>query len=76
MPRTRQGVRRRFGAFGKGVARGLAVRHDHGSQYMADAFLKELRFLGIDSSPAFVRAPEGDGCAERSIRTLKENPLL
>ena len=26
----RQGVRRRFGAFGKDVARGLAVRHDHG----------------------------------------------
>ena len=71
----RQGVRRCFGAFGKNVARGLAVRHDHGSQYMADAFQKELRFLGIDSSPAFVRAPEGNGCAERFIRTLKENLL-
>jgi transposase InsO family protein len=42
---------------------------------MADAFQKELRFLGIDSSPAFVRAPEGNGCAERFIRTLKENLL-
>ena len=71
----RRGVRRRFGAFGKDVARGLAVRHDHGPQYMADAFQKELRFLGIDSSPAFVRAPEGNGCAERFIRTLKENLL-
>ncbi len=27
----RQGVRHSFGAFGKGVAQGLAVRHDHGS---------------------------------------------
>ena len=71
----RQGVRRCFGAFGEGIARGLALRHDHGSQYMADAFQKELRFLGIDSSPAFVRAPEGNGCAERFIRTLKENLL-
>jgi putative transposase len=71
----RQGVRRCFGAFGKDVARGLAVRHDHGSQYMAEAFQKELRFLGIESSPAFVRAPEGNGCAERFIRTLKENLL-
>jgi hypothetical protein len=35
----------------------------------------ELRFLGIESSPAFVRAPEGNGCAERFIRTLKENLL-
>ena len=37
--------------------------------------LPELRFLGIESSPAFVRAPEGNGCAERFIRTLKENLL-
>jgi putative transposase len=71
----RQGVRRHFGAFGEGIARGLALRHDHGSQYMADDFQKELRFLGIESSPAFVRAPEGNGCAERFIRTLKENLL-
>lgn len=40
---------------------------------MSDAFRGELRFLGIQSSPAFVRAPEGNGCAERFIRTLKEN---
>jgi putative transposase len=71
----RQGVREYFGGFARGVARGLAVRHDHGSQYMADAFQNELDFLGIESSPAFVRAPEGNGCAERFIRTLKENLL-
>src|SRR4051812_35185680 len=72
---VRQGVRRHFGAFAKDAARGLSVRHDHGSQYMSDAFQKELAFLGIESSPAFVRAPEGNGCAERFIRTLKENLL-
>jgi transposase InsO family protein len=71
----RQGVRRCFGAFAEGAASDLAVRHDHGSQYMSDAFQKELAFLGIESSPAFVRAPEGNGCAERFIRTLKENLL-
>jgi putative transposase len=71
----RQGVRRYFGGFAGGIACGLAVRHDHGSQYMSDHFQKELTFLGIDSSPAFVRAPEGNGCAERFIRTLKENLL-
>ena len=42
---------------------------------MSDAFQAELAFLGIASSPAFVRAPEGNGCAERFIRTLKENLL-
>jgi len=71
----RQGVRRHFGAFAKDVAQGLSVRHDHGSQYMSDHFQNELVFLGIESSPAFVRAPEGNGCAERFIRTLKENLL-
>ena len=71
----RQGVRRYFGAFAKDVARGLSVRHDHGSQYMSDAFQRELAFLGIQSSPAFVRAPQGNGCAERFIHTLKENLL-
>jgi len=71
----RQGVRRHFGGMARDSARGLAVRHDHGSQYMSDHFQKELAFLGIDSSPAFVRSPEGNGCAERFIRTLKENLL-
>src|SRR5437763_13282420 len=71
----RQGVRQRFGGFGKAIARGLAVRHDHGSQYMSHHFQTEIAFLGIESSPAFVRAPEGNGCAERFIRTLKENLL-
>ncbi len=71
----RHGVRQRFGGFAKALARGLAVRHDHGSQYMSHQFQKEIAFLGIESSPAFVRAPEGNGCAERFIRTLKENLL-
>jgi transposase InsO family protein len=69
----RQGGRRHFGGFAKDAARGLSVRHDHGSQYIAPDFQRELRFLGVASSPAFVRAPEGNGCAERFIRTLQEN---
>lgn len=72
---VRQAVRRSFGAVGQGVAHGLSVRHDHGSQYVSRDFQAELRFLGATSSPAFVRAPEGNGCAERFIRTLKENLL-
>ena len=71
----RQGVRQHLGAFAKGVAAGLHIRHDHGSQYMSVVFQDELAFLDAESSPAFVRAPEGKGCAERFIRTLKENLL-
>jgi hypothetical protein len=36
---------------------------------------EERRFVGITSSPACVRAPEGNGGAERFIRTLKEHRL-
>jgi putative transposase len=45
------------------------------SQYVSHDFQAEIRFLGLESSPAFVRGPEGNGCAERFIRTLKENLL-
>jgi putative transposase len=72
---VKQGVRACFGAFAKDVATGLQLRHDHGSQYVSHDFQAEIRFLGIESSPAFVREPEGNGCAERFIRTLKENLL-
>ena len=71
----RQGVRARFGTIGEGVARGLRLRHDHGSNYLADDFQQEVAFFGIESSPSFVREPEGNGVAERFIRTLKENLL-
>jgi len=69
----RQGVRARFGAIGQGIASGLSTRHDHGRQYMAHDFEAEIAWLGAASAPAFVRAPEGNGCARRFIRTLKEN---
>jgi putative transposase len=71
----RQGVRAHLGAYREGAGAGLALRHDHGSPFMSDYFQAELRFLGIESSPAFVREPEGNGCAERFIRTLKEQLL-
>jgi putative transposase len=72
---VKQAVRERFGAFAKAIAVGLQLRHDHGSQYVSHHFQTEIRFLGIESSPAFVREPEGNGCAERFIRVLKENLL-
>jgi putative transposase len=72
---TRQGVREQFGGFDEGIAARLAIRHDHGSAYMSDDFQQERTFLGMTSSPSFVREPEGNGVAERFIRTLKENLL-
>src|SRR5712692_3212889 len=72
---VRQGAREYCGGFRAGAAAGLRLRHDHGSQYMSDDFQAEIAFLGMESSPAFVRQPEGNGCVERFIRTLKEQLL-
>mgnify|MGYP005849387567 FL=1 len=71
----RQEVREYFGGFAPQTAQGLALRHDHGSQYRSHDFQEEIAFLGIVSSPAFVRAPEGNGGAARFVRILKENLL-
>ena len=70
-----QGVREHFATVDAAVASGLALRHDHGSQYMSDHFQDTLRFLGVESSPSFVRAPEGNCISERTVRTLKEQLL-
>ena len=66
---VRQGVHRCFGAIAPRVARGLKLRHDHGSNYMSGDFQDEIECLGIEASPSFVREPEGNGVAEQFIRT-------
>ncbi len=71
----RQGMRDYCGGFRAGAAAGIRNRHDHGSQYMSDDYQAEIAFLGMESSPSFVRRPECNGCVERFIRTLKEQLL-
>ena len=70
-----QGLREHYGPLAQDIAEGLVLRHDHGPQYMSHAFQQEIAFLGIESSPSFIKAPEGNGVAERFIRTLKEQLL-
>jgi putative transposase len=65
-------VRQQFGHLGAGAARGPALRHDHGSNFMADAFQKQIRFWGMAPSDAFVGEPATNGVIERLFRTLKE----
>ena len=55
----RQGIRERFGGISEGVAQGLRLRHDHGSNYLADDFQQEVAFFGIESSPSFVAGADG-----------------
>jgi putative transposase len=67
---VRQGVHRCLGAIARGAARGLKLRHDHGSNCLSDDFQDEFECLGIEASSSFVREPEGNGVAKRFIRSL------
>src|SRR3712207_5514920 len=51
-------VRRQFGHLGAGAARGLALRHGHGSSFMSEVLQKQIRFRGMAPSYAFVGEPE------------------
>jgi putative transposase len=64
---VRQGVHRCFGSIAPGVARGLKLRHDHGSNCMSGDFQDEIKCLGVEALPSFVREPEGNSVAERFI---------
>lgn len=70
-----QGVATEFGGVGADAARGLTLRMDHGTQYVADDFLNQIRFWGIAPSFAFVAEPQTYGVAERFNRTLKEQVI-
>ena len=69
------GIDRIFGRVEGGVARGLSLRMDHGTQYLSDHFVNQVRFWGIRPSFAFVEQPETNGVAERFNRTLREQAL-
>jgi len=74
MEPVRTAVKKTYGSLEQHVCIdvGLFLRSDHGSQYDSDDFQKELKFLGIIYSPAFVRSPECNGIIERFYRTLNE----
>ena len=56
------------GEASRAASRALAPRPPH-------AATAAIAFLGMESSPSFVRQPECNGCVERFIRTLKEQLL-
>src|SRR5689334_14766273 len=68
-------VLKQFGHLDAGADRGLALRHDHGSNFMADVFQKQAKFWGMAPSYAFVGEPETNGVIERLFRTLKEQAI-
>lgn len=70
-----QGLARHFGGVHAQAGRGLALRMDHGTQYMSDHFLNQVKFWGVAPSFAFVAQPQTNGVAERFNRTLKEQAI-
>ena len=68
-------LRNLYGGVQANIARGLSLRMDHGTQYLSDHFLNQLKFWGIAPSFAFVAEPQTNGVAERFNRTLKEQAI-
>jgi len=60
------------GRLEKGVAKGVMVRCDLGSQYTSDYFKSTMKFYGIDVSYSWARSPECNGIIERFHRTIDE----
>jgi hypothetical protein len=62
-------VRGQFGHLGAGAARGLALRHDHGSNFMSDVFQKQMKFRAWRratlSSPSPRRMAASSGSSAR-----------
>ncbi|MEW5790116.1 MAG: transposase [Pseudomonadota bacterium] len=70
-----QGLEAEWGGTFANAGKGLKLRMDHGTQYTADDFLKQIAFWGIDKRFAFVAEPQTNGVAERFNRTLKEQAI-
>ena len=71
--RARAPATLRLGRGGRGPRAGAA--EDHGSQYLSDHFLNQLRYWGIHPSFGFLEEPETNGVVERWNRTLKEQAV-
>ena len=48
---------------------------DHGSQYLSDRFLNQVRYWGIRPSFGLLEEPETNGVVERWNRTLTEQAV-
>ena len=74
MEPVKMAVKQTFGSLDRNICKdtGLFLRSDHGSQYDSNDFQKELLYLNLSYSPAFVRSPQCNGIIERFHRTINE----
>lgn len=67
-----QAVEHVYGGAAGMIAQGVKLRIDHGSQFLSEGFINQIRYWGISVSKGFVREPETNGVIERFHRTFKE----
>lgn len=67
-----QAVEHVFGKAKRMIAQGVKLRVDHGSQFLSEGFVNQIRYWGVAISKGFVREPETNGVVERFHRTYKE----
>jgi putative transposase len=67
-----QAIKKVYGSLSHGIAIGLKLRIDNGSQYTSDYFIQQIKYWGVEDSFGLIRQPETNGVAERFHRTLKE----
>ena len=74
MDLVRTSVKKRYGKVEKGICEGtgLYLRTDHASSFTGERFEKEVEFMGLEFSRAFVRSPECNGVIERFHETIKD----
>jgi putative transposase len=64
------------GAVAGGIAPGVALRHDHGSPFVADHFQNQIKFWSMAPSFAFVAEPKTNGVTECFFRPFKEQVVF
>ena len=64
-----------YGGVDRGIARGLSLRMDHGSQYLSDHFQNQIKAWGVTPSFAFVSQPQTNGVVERFFKTMKQEAI-
>jgi len=63
------------GASGQAAAQHIVLRHDNLTLFRTRAFREPLRRMAMRPSAIFPLYPQGNACAERFTRTLRENLL-
>ena len=69
-----QGLRRRSGSVEADAARGLSLRMDHGSQYLSDHFLNQVRYWGIRPSFGLLKEPRPTASSNAGIARSRNRP--